>query len=102
MNARSLYQKKDNFKTFVKELGIEIAIVSETWEREDETLGELLQMENHKVISYKRTKVKANRQPGGDCAIVYCENRFKVSQLPVHVPNGVEAVWSLVEPQQPN
>ena len=34
MNARSLYPKKENFKTFVKELGIEIAIVSETWERE--------------------------------------------------------------------
>ena len=102
MNARSLYQKKDNFKTFLKELGIEIAIVSETWERENETLGALLQMENHKVISYKRPKVKANKQPGGGCAIIYCENRFKVSKLPVHVPSGVESVWSLVEPNQAN
>ena len=35
MNARSLYQKRNNFKTLVNELGLELAIVSETWEREE-------------------------------------------------------------------
>ena len=35
LNARSLYNKNFNFKKFMTELGIECAIVSETWERED-------------------------------------------------------------------
>ena len=102
LNARSLYQKRNNFKSFVNELGVELAIVSETWEREEQSLENLLQMENHKVLSYKRPKVKAAKQPGGGCAIFYCEKRFQVSALPVPVPNGVEAVWSLVTPKAIN
>ena len=81
---------------------MELAIVSETWEREEQSLENLLQMENHKVLSYKRPKVKAAKQPGGGCAIFYCEKRFQVSALPVPVPNGVEAVWSLVTPKAIN
>ena len=102
LNARSLYQKCDNFKTFINELGIELAIVSETWERERESLENLLKMENHKIISYKRQKVKASKQPGGGCALIYCENRFNVSQLEVPVPRGVEAVWALLKPKKEN
>ena len=95
LNARSLYNKHENFKTFMTELGIEAAIVSETWERDDKTLENLLHMSNYKVHSHRRTlfsvvcgnipsvhrrtKVKANRQPGGACALVYNENRFKVT-----------------------
>ena len=102
LNARSLYPKCENFKTFVKELGIEIAIVSETWERESESLESLLKLENHKVISYKRPKAKASKQPGGGCALIYCEKRFLVTQLCVPVAKGVEAVWALVQPKQEN
>ena len=45
LNARSLYQKKDNFKSFINELGIELAIISETWERDEENLDTLLELE---------------------------------------------------------
>ena len=30
MNARSLYNKAENFKDFIEELGVEVALVSET------------------------------------------------------------------------
>ena len=73
MNARSLYNKNINFKKFMNELGFEAAIISETWEREDNTLENLLQMSNYKIHSYKRTKVKANRQPGGACIVKWNE-----------------------------
>ena len=102
LNARSLYLKKLSFKKFIMELGVEIAIVSETWERENESLEKLLQLNNYKIISYKRPKVKATKQPGGGCALIFCENRFHISQIFVNIPSGVEAVWSLVEPKQPN
>ena len=54
LNAQSLYNKHENFKTFMTELGIEAAIVSETWERDDKTLDNLLQMSNYKVHSHRR------------------------------------------------
>ena len=74
----------------MNELGFEAAIISETWEREDNTLENLLQMSNYKIHSYKRTKVKANRQPGGACALIYNEKRFKVTDLDVFVPYGLK------------
>ena len=98
MNARSLYNKNKNFKKFMTELGCEVAIVSETWEREDKPLDQLLNMNNYKVHFHRRTKVKANRQPGGACALIYNENRFKVTNLDVFVPKGVEACWSVFKP----
>ena len=99
MNARSLYNKAGNLKKFMTELGIEAAIVSETWEREDQPLDKLLDLRNYKIHSHRRTKVKANRQPGGACALVYNENRFEVTNLEIHIPKGVEACWSVFKPK---
>ena len=95
LNCRSLYNKSDNFKKFLNELGIEVSIISESWEREEMSLENLLNMTNYKVHSYRRAKTKANKQPGGACAIIYKETRFKAHKLNVHVPNGVEACWFL-------
>ena len=102
MNARSLYNKADNFKTFMKELSVEVGIVSETWEREEQSLEQLLQMSGYNVHSYKRPKVKAKKQPGGACAIIYNEKRFKATKLDVAVPKGVEACWLLLKPVEKN
>ena len=70
LNARSLYNKADNLKTLLNELGLEIAIISEGWERDETPLDDLLQLKNYKIQSYKRPKVKARKQPGGGCAII--------------------------------
>ena len=50
-----------------------------------------------KVISYKRQKT-GKGQPGGGCAIIYNDNRYKVTRLEIPVPNGVEAAWALFTP----
>ena len=81
------------------ELGIEAGIISETWEREDQPLEKLLQMSNYKIHSHKRLKVKANRQPGGACALIYNEKRFEVKNLDVFIPKGVDACWSVFRPK---
>ena len=86
MNARSLYNKADHFKNFIKELGVEVSIISETWEREEQSLENLLQLSPYKIHSYTRPKTKANKQPGGSCAIVYNETRFKATKLSVPLP----------------
>ena len=98
LNCRSLYNKPDNFKKFLNELGIEVAIISESWEREELSLENLLKMPNYKVHSYRRAKTKAKKQPGGACAIIYKETRYKANKLNVHVPNGVEACWVNLKP----
>ena len=77
-------------------------IISETWERDELSLESLLNMPNYKVHSYKRPKVKAKKQPGGSCALVYNETRFKATKLDVPVPKGVEACWLLLKPINKN
>ena len=57
LNSRSLYNKAENFKTFLTELGIEAAIVSKSWEWEDNPLDNLLKMNQYKIQSYKRPKI---------------------------------------------
>ena len=99
-NARSLYNKSTNFKHILHELGVEIALISETWEREELSLEDLLNLQQFKVISYRRPKRKERRQPGGGAAIIYNENRFHVEKINVAIPHGVEIVWSLVKPKQ--
>ena len=76
-----------------------LAIVSETWEREEFSLEKLLQMKNHKIISYKRPKIRYNKQPGGSCAIIYNDQRFSVQDLKVDVPRGVEVTWAPFKPK---
>ena len=49
------------------------------------------------MISYKRPKT-GRGQPGGGCAIIYNENRYKVLNLELPVPAGVEAAWALFTP----
>ena len=61
-------------------------------------LETLLGLENYKIHSYKREKVKARKQPGGGCAILYNENRFKVTKPDIFVPKGVEACWLVLKP----
>ena len=98
LNARSCYNKPENLKKFLNELGTEVGIVSETWEREELSLENVLQMGNYKVHSYRRPKAKARKQPGGSCAIIDKETRFRATKLNIHVPNGVEACWIILKP----
>ena len=90
MNARSLYNKNQNFKTLLYQMCPDIAIISETWERKRLTLKGLLDSNKFKSISYSR-----EGRPGGGCAIVFNDNRFHVENLDINVPDEVEAVWAV-------
>ena len=98
LNARSVYNKPENLKTFMNELGVEVGIILETWEREELSLEKLLNMPNYEIQSFRRQKVKGNKQPGGACAIIYKETRFRATKLNIGIPNGVEACWLLLKP----
>ena len=51
LNPRSVYNKIDEFHTFVKEEEVDLLFMSESWERENLTLHDIIKLEDHTVIS---------------------------------------------------
>ena len=65
VNSRSLYNKAKNLKLILNELDLDVALISETWERVLPNLEMLIDSETYDVISKKRTG-----HPGGGVAIL--------------------------------
>ena len=97
MNPRSLYNKKEEFSTFMTQEEIDLAFISESWEQENETLEDIIDLEDFQIISslYQR------KGRGGRPAIIANKQKFDVLNLTntlVQVPWGVEAVWAILTP----
>ena len=98
VNPRSIYNKKNEFCTFIDEQMIELACISESFERENLTLEKLLKLENFKVIS----NVYQREGKGGRSAIVVNTEKFEVknlAQTQIAIPWGVEIVWAVLTPR---
>ena len=77
---------------------IELACISESFERENLTLDKLLKLENFKVIS----NVYQREGKGGRPAIVVNTEKFEVenlTQTQIAIPWGVEIVWAVLTPR---
>ena len=92
-NARSVYNKVNNLRTMLKQIGPDITIISETWERKRLCLDDLLSLSQFKSLSYCR-----QQRPGGGCAIIYNDQRFEVNPFEINVPDDVEATWAVFKP----
>ena len=66
MNPRSVYNKIDEFHTFVKEEEVDLLFMSESWERDYLTLDQIIKLEDHVVIS----NVSQRSGKGGRPAII--------------------------------
>ena len=98
INPRSIYNKKDEFLELLDQYSAQVITISESWERENLSLQELLQLENYKII----TNVKQRDFKGGKPAIIINEEKFYVRALcpdPITVPVGVECVWAMITPK---
>ena len=51
LNPRSIYNKADEIMTFVNEESVDLICMSESWEREELPLDEVIEMDAYKVIS---------------------------------------------------
>ena len=51
MNPRSVYNKQEEFHTFVKEEEVDVVFLSESWERDYLPLDKIIKLEDHVVIS---------------------------------------------------
>ena len=101
LNPRSVYNKVAEFHEFVKNEDIDIVFMSESWERENKNLSEIINLEEHEVIS----NVHQRRGVGGRPAIIVNRNKYEVKTLTntlIPVKWGVEAVWALITPKNTN
>ena len=87
----------DAFHEFVKEESIQLIFISESWERESQTLDKIIKIEDYDVIS----NVNQRKGQGGRPAIIVNTKNFKVQNITntlVQIPWGVEAVWCILTP----
>ena len=99
INPRSIYNKSDEFSLLLEQYSADIICMSESWERENLSLDQLLQLDNYEVIS----NVKQREFKGGKPAILVDTSKYIVKRIcpdPITVPVGVEAVWCLVTPKR--
>ena len=98
LNPRSIYNKTEEFFELLEQYSAQVITISESWERENLPLQDLLHLENYKII----TNVKQRNFKGGKPAIIVNEDKFYVKALcpdPITVPVGVECVWALITPK---
>ena len=106
-NPRSGWNKIHNIRTFLRQVGPDVMILSEHWGRK-KPFKDALNSEQYKVIESSRG-VKGipirgrNGTPtvsvtGGGVAILYNEEHFSVEEAGIEVPEGIEAVWAILTP----
>ena len=98
INPRSLYNKKTEFCTFIEQENIDIAFISETWEKENEKLEEIINIENYQIVA----NVSQRHGRGGRPAIVINKDKYLVNDLTnksIQVPWRVVAVWAVITPK---
>ena len=98
INPRSIYNKTDDFYLLLEQYQADLICMSESLERDNLPLDELLDLENNRII----TNVKQRDFKGGKPAILINEDKYHVKPLcpePITVPIGVECVWALITPK---
>ena len=87
-----MYNKIKEFHTFVNEEEIDLVFMSESWEREEQTLHDIIKLKDHEIIS----NVYQRKGKGGRPAIIVNKNKFIVQNLTnttINIKWGVEVVY---------
>ena len=50
LNPRSVYNKKEEFKTMVDQLEVDVCFMSESWDRKNNGLENIIQMDGYQII----------------------------------------------------
>ena len=99
INPQSVYNKQDEFVTFVKQMESDVIFMSESWERLELTLEEIMKpLNDHTVIS----NVHQRGGRGGRPALIINSKKYivqNITQSVISIPWGVEAVWAVITPK---
>ena len=98
INPRSVYGKEEELKTFIKEEEVDCTILSESWERVDLPLDNLLKLDEFEIVSnpFQRTG------RGGRPVLIINKSKFLIRNITntvINIPWGVEAVWAVLTPK---
>ena len=97
VNPRSVYNKVKEFHTFVEQEYLDVVFMSESWEREENKLHDIIKLENHEVIS----NVYQRKGTGGRPALIVNKKKFHIQNLTnivINIKWGIEVVWCLLTP----
>ena len=77
INPQSVYNKVEELETFVKQESVDLLFLSESWERENKTLPDLIKLNDHEVISnvYQRIGV------GGRPAVIANNKKYHIQNM---------------------
>ena len=97
---RSLVPKVGNFSLDMEERAVDIAFLSEIWEKQENKkhqfkLEELLELKGIQYISSPRPGAKR----GGGAAIAFRMDKFSITKLNVSIPRGLEVVRVILKPK---
>jgi hypothetical protein len=98
VNPRSVYNKAAEFHDFVEEELIDCIFMSESWERPEQPLDEIIRLPNHTVISNPHQR----KGVGGRPALIINHDKYHIRSLTqslIEIPWGVEATWALITPK---
>ena len=98
LNPRSIYNKVEEFITFVEEHEISCIFLSESWERPEFNLNQLINIEDFSRVSNPHQRVGV----GGRPALVINTKQYYVRNLTnslIDIPWGCEATWALLTPK---
>ena len=99
VNPRSIYNKLKEFQTFVLEENIDCIFMSESWERPDNPLDQVIDLPSHTVISNPHQR----KGVGGRPALIINSEKYIIKNLTqslIEIPWGVEATWALITPKK--
>ena len=100
MNPRSAMNKTEQITRFIEEEEIDVALISESHDRENKRLEDHIKLNSHIVISnlYQRS----TNEKGGRPAIIANTDKYNVENLTnttINIPWGVEVTWALLTPK---
>ena len=101
-NPQSLYNKSGEFITSLQERDIDVAFISESWERPNwplsDLLSELVDSSNYSIVSNAHQR---NGKGGRPALIVNTRNYHvqNLTQSTVAIPWGCEIVWCSLTPK---
>ena len=100
LNPRSAMNKTEQITRFIEEEEIDVALISESHDRENKRLEDHIKLNSHIVISnlYQRS----TNEKGGRPAIIANTDKYNVENLTnttINIPWGVEVTWALLTPK---
>ena len=90
--------KLDQLETFINEMSIDVAFISESHESESNLLSSRFESDLFAVIS----NVHQRKEKGGRPAIIVKKEKYNVENITnslIDIPWGVEVVWAILTPK---